>query len=117
MDADALAEINRLLRPHIDDRGELRAVRSPIKGELRSNMNAFLHHEHVPAQLDAFVAWLGEATGPGAASRDPLLVAAQAYVYLMSVHPFGDANGRTVRFVTDYVLMRGGLPPCAAAAF
>ena len=112
MDADTIAEINRLLRPHIEDRGNLRAIRSPLKGELRSNMNTFLHHEHVEQELDRFVAWLADAfDGDSDALGDPLLLASQAYVYLMSVHPFGDANGRTVRLVVDYVLMRGGLPP------
>jgi Fic family protein len=41
----------------------------------------------------------------------PILVAAQMYQRLVSVHPFPDANGRTARLVMDWILQLNGLPP------
>jgi hypothetical protein len=41
----------------------------------------------------------------------PLLLAAQLYQRLLSIHPFQNGNGRTARLVLDWLLLRQGLPP------
>jgi len=40
-------------------------------------------------------------------------IANDAYAWLVSIHAFGDGNGRTSKLVGDFVLMSGGLPPIA----
>ncbi len=42
---------------------------------------------------------------------DPVLVAANAQRWFVSIHPFADGNGRTSRFMMDYLLTSLGLPP------
>ncbi len=44
-------------------------------------------------------------------SADPLLTAARAQKWFISIHPFSDGNGRTSRFAMDYILESAGLPP------
>jgi hypothetical protein len=44
-------------------------------------------------------------------NEDPVAVAARAQRWLVSIHPFRDGNGRTTRFVMDYILTSLGLPP------
>jgi hypothetical protein len=43
--------------------------------------------------------------------KDTIAFAAEVGQRLNSIHPFQDANGRTTRLITDWVLQRGGLPP------
>lgn len=40
---------------------------------------------------------------------DPVIRAIAAHFYLISIHPFGDGNGRTARALESYVLYRGGI--------
>jgi Fic family protein len=41
-------------------------------------------------------------------------IAAMAYQRLISIHPYSDANGRTIRLAADWLLMRDGYPPVLA---
>ena len=43
--------------------------------------------------------------------ENPIVLAAQVFQRAVSIHPFGDANGRTTRLLMDYVLLRSNLPP------
>lgn len=42
------------------------------------------------------------------------LVAAMFDQRMISIHPYGDANGRTTRLMTDWLLAKGGFPPALA---
>ena len=53
-----------------------------------------------------FVRWLN--AGP-AAAWDPALRALAAHFYLVSIHPFGDGNGRTSRAVESFLLYKAGV--------
>jgi hypothetical protein len=44
---------------------------------------------------------------------NPIELAARAYQEVVTIHPFHDANGRSARFVMDFVLQRKGLLPAA----
>ena len=41
---------------------------------------------------------------------DPLLRASYAHYYLAMIHPFGDGNGRTARFIESWLLCKSGFP-------
>ena len=43
-----------------------------------------------------FVGWFN-----GPASIDPVLKAAQAHLWLVTIHPFDDGNGRIARAIAD----------------
>lgn len=53
-----------------------------------------------------FVRWLN--VGPPAA-WDPALRAIAAHFYLVSIHPFGDGNGRTSRALESFLLYKAGI--------
>ncbi len=58
----------------------------------------------IPARMGDFAKWLA------AASVTPE-TAFRAHRELVSIHPFGDGNGRTGRLLMNLVLIRGGYPP------
>lgn len=68
-------------------------------------------HSEVQSRLDEFFAWYGETRG----TLDPVAFAAQAQQQLVSIHPFGDGNGRVTRLVMDHALQSEGLPPSLLA--
>lgn len=56
--------------------------------------------ERLEAELDAFLDWFN---GPPV-GLDPLLRAGVAHLWLITLHPFDDGNGRVARAVTDRAL-------------
>ncbi len=53
-----------------------------------------------------FIAWFNRGK---AAEWDDIIRAAVAHFYVISIHPFGDGNGRTSRGVESFMLYRAGI--------
>jgi Fic family protein len=83
-----------------DDRsGPMQVISGPVGKEK-------VHYEAPPArrvdrEMRKFLDWFDD---PGDA--DPLLVAALAHLWFVTVHPFDDGNGRIARAVADMALAR-----------
>ena len=54
--------------------------------------------------MSEFTEWLNS---PPALNWDPIIRALAAHFYLISIHPFGDGNGRTSRAVESFMLYQG----------
>ncbi|HCE46505.1 MAG TPA: DUF4172 domain-containing protein [Lentisphaeria bacterium] len=57
--------------------------------------------ELVPEEMDAFISWFNDEI-----DLDPVLKAGVAHLWMVTVHPFDDGNGRIARAVTDMQLAR-----------
>lgn len=55
----------------------------------------------VPKEMDALISWFNDET-----NLDPVLKAGVAHLWMVTVHPFDDGNGRIARAVTDLQLAR-----------
>lgn len=62
--------------------------------------------EKVRSLMTEFVHWLNTGL---AASWDPVIRAIVAHFYLVSIHPFGDGNGRTSRAVESFLFYKAGV--------
>ena len=62
--------------------------------------------EEVRRLMSEFVHWLN--TG-APTSWDPVIRAIVAHFYLVSIHPFGDGNGRTSRALESFLLYKAGV--------
>lgn len=60
----------------------------------------------VPGEVEAFLRWF--ETGDG---TDPLLRAAIAHLWFVTIHPFEDGNGRVSRAIADLALARADGSP------
>ena len=60
----------------------------------------------VRALMKKFFEWLNSGQG---AHWHPVVRAIAAHFYLISIHPFGDGNGRTSRAVESYLLYQAGV--------
>lgn len=66
-------------------------------------------HDEVPQLMKRFVEWVN--TGP--VTHWPVVVrAVAAHFFLISIHPFGDGNGRTARAVESFLLYQGDINTC-----
>ena len=63
-------------------------------------------NDEIRRLMGDFVSWIN--SGPGR-SWDPVVKAVVSHFYLVSVHPFGDGNGRTSRALESFVLYKGGV--------
>ncbi len=82
-----------------DDEGPMEVVSGPV-GRETVHFSA-PPAERIPGEVDAFVAWF-KAPGP----LDPLVVAGQAHLWFVTIHPFADGNGRIARAIADMALAR-----------
>ncbi len=58
-------------------------------------------HDEVTSLMAQFARWLH---GPAAAEMPPAVRAIAAHFYFVSIHPFGDGNGRTARAIESFLL-------------
>lgn len=55
----------------------------------------------VPAMMEQFIAWINADN-----KTDPIIRAAIAHLWFVTVHPFDDGNGRMARIITEMMLAR-----------
>lgn len=60
--------------------------------------------QRLPAEMERFLAWFNQP--PDEAGLDPVLKAALAHLYFVTIHPLEDGNGRMARALTDMQLAR-----------
>jgi len=82
-----------------DSRGPMQVVSGPMGKEV-------VHYEapaasRVDAEMSGFIRWANEADG-----TDPVLRAALAHLWFVTIHPFDDGNGRIARAIADSLLAR-----------
>ncbi|NNN07188.1 MAG: Fic family protein [Elusimicrobia bacterium] len=82
-----------------DAKGPMQVVSGPMGRER-------VHYEAPPAsrvddEMAAFFQWAN-----GAVDIDPLLKAAKAHLWFITIHPFDDGNGRIARAIADWALAR-----------
>jgi Fic family protein len=82
-----------------DAKGPMRVISGPIGRE-------WVHYEAPAAErigdeMQVWVDWLNRDAG-----SDPVMKAAIAHLWFLTIHPFEDGNGRIARAVTDMLLAR-----------
>lgn len=82
-----------------DSTGPMQVVSGPI-GRQKVHFEAPAA-ARVPAEMTAFLDWFNDA-----APFDPVLKAALAHLWFVTIHPFDDGNGRIARAIADLALAR-----------
>lgn len=95
--------LHQLILQKIDDTnaGRYRTVPVRIAGSTVIMPNAM----KVPELMREFVSWLHNS------DTNPLALAIDAHLKLVSIHPFVDGNGRTARLLMNLLLIQAGYPP------
>jgi len=87
-----------------DDRtGPMQVISGPI-GREKVHFEA-PEASRVEAEMRAFIDWFNATD-----TIDGIIKAALAHLWLVTIHPFEDGNGRTGREVLNYILRRTGFP-------
>lgn len=82
-----------------DAKGPMQVVSGPM-GREHVHYQA-LPAERVPNEMAAFLDWFNTDT-----ETEPLLRAAKAHLWFVTIHPFDDGNGRIARAIADMALAR-----------
>lgn len=82
-----------------DTKGPMRVVSGPA-GRERVHFQA-PPAERIPGEMQQFLDWFNSGD-----ADDPLLKAAIAHLWFVTIHPFEDGNGRIARAITDLLLSR-----------
>lgn len=109
-------------RRDITDSGQYRVGTNPMKvmsgviGEGRVHFEA-PPSARVPEEMDTFLNWFNGACATGKASVPALTRSGIAHLWFVSIHPFGDGNGRIGRAVAGKALAQTqGFPSLVALA-
>lgn len=87
-----------------DAEGAMQVVSGPI-GRERVHYEAPAA-ERLPHEMKTFLNWFESGNGP-----DPVVKAAIAHLWFVTIHPFEDGNGRIARAITDMQLARSESSP------
>src|SRR5450631_2159748 len=87
-----------------DSTGPMQVVSGPI-GKENVHYEA-PKAERLDAEMRAFLDWFESESG-----IDPVLKAAQAHLWFVTIHPFDDGNGRIARAIADLALARSEQSP------
>lgn len=83
----------------VDDKGPMQVVSGAL-GKQKIHFEA-PHALEVSKQMRYFLEWLNSPS-----NTDPVINAAIAHLWFLTVHPFDDGNGRIARAITDLMLAR-----------
>lgn len=86
----------------IGEAGDIRLYRV---GVITNDKIEFASVPEIPKKLKEFFLWLHKYD-----KENFVELAALAHYYFVSIHPFGDGNGRISRLIMNYVLFSHGLP-------
>ena len=88
-----------------DSKGAMQVISGPISREkIHFEAPAAKRLQH---EMDAFLAWVNHAkSANGNEVIDPVLKAALAHLWFVTIHPFDDGNGRIARAIADWALAR-----------
>lgn len=89
---------------HDGSRGPMQVVSGPV-GREHVHFEA-PRAERLDSEMGAFLDWFETAIG-----IDPVLKAAQAHLWFVTIHPFEDGNGRIARAIADMALARSESSP------
>jgi len=83
-----------------DASGPVQVVSGPVGQEI-------VHYEApaaalLPKEMGAFISWANNPSD----TTDPVLKAALAHLWFVTIHPFDDGNGRIARAIADWQLAR-----------
>ncbi|MFZ4098823.1 MAG: Fic family protein [Chlamydiia bacterium] len=98
-----IRSLHQLVLKGIDDAhaGGWREVHVQVSGSVYE----FPPPWKVAELMDEFESWLKSS------KEHPVVVAAEAHLRLVTIHPFVDGNGRTARLLMNLLLLQAGYPP------
>ena len=86
--------------------GEAGSIRSYRVGVTTNEKIDFAPVAEIPKKLTEFFDWLGKYD----AKKNVVEFACMAHYRFVSIHPFGDGNGRISRLIMNYVLLKYNYP-------
>lgn len=78
---------------------------------VRAGNRIFPDYKKVPGLIESLCHDITKAFSIVKTFEDKCNLAFMAHFRLVSIHPFGDGNGRTARLLMNYILLRFNLPP------
>jgi Fic family protein len=69
----------------------------------------FASPEETPGKMGDLINWYHTETTK--VNFDPIIIASLFHYKFIRIHPFDDGNGRTVRILMNFILMKFGFPP------
>lgn len=98
-----ILDLHQMILKNIDDQNAGRYRNTPVR--IAGSRVVLPNPAKVTALMDKFVMTLKNN------STDPVTLAIDAHLELVSIHPFVDGNGRTARLLMNLILLHAGYPP------
>jgi hypothetical protein len=89
--------------------GKIRTSNVSAANIEKKRQDVYIDHKSVPGAIEQAFRWLRQDSK----NLHPLVRVMTFYQLMISIHPFADGNGRSIRFYCDYLLFQLGYPPLA----
>jgi Fic family protein len=108
---DVICTINRILRQDTED-AEIEGLRDSAIASGGMSGLEYPPYQILDEEMKKLINWINEEVKKCREGKaNPIEIGALASQRAVSFHPFLDANGRTCRFIMDYILQTCNLPP------
>ncbi len=104
LDENLILKIHKFVLKNIDDEnaGVYRKIQVYISGDEKIPTPP----NKIPEEMNELLEWLKKNEN----KADPVILAAEFHYRFVKIHPFIDGNGRTVRILTNVILMQQEFP-------
>jgi Fic family protein len=103
-----ILEIHRMVTVGSDTKdnipGRFRTFSVTVGSQEMGGVHRGTPHEDVPSLMDKYISFINSRK---LATQHPVIRALLAHFYLVTIHPFGDGNGRVSRLVEAGILFQG----------
>lgn len=107
-----ILNIHSIVLKNIDNKNAGRYREVPVYVKLKDgSIHRYCDPLKIIDEMDSFFSWLTQET-----SEHSVLLAAEAHIRLVTIHPFTDGNGRTARLLMNLILLHYGFPPAIIKA-
>lgn len=109
---ELISEINKTLTEGTENNGAKPGAYRTLSVDVKCGKGACIAGMHVNEEMKKLCQWVNTELENCKGDKAKVIeIAARAYSWSESIHPFKDGNGRTCRAFANYILLLNDLPP------
>lgn len=107
IDINKIKKLHRIMMNESSNTETFRSAEQNSMARMEHKNADYLQGVFVQSEINYFMSWFESNHN----SLNPIELAAKSFIFLSSVHPGVNGNGRLVHLIVDWILLQNNLPP------